>query len=456
MKLFGFEITRTQKAAVSPTDLAPTYGPGPWFPILESYSGAWQKGVVDQSHKNVFGFSPLFRCVTLIAGDGAKLGVRLVELVDGIWRETSSPAFSPVLRKPNRYQTWIQFVETWWLSKLIDGNTYVVKVRDSRGLVVALYVVDPRHVQTLVAPGAAVFYKIQADNLTTVDETIVVPASEIIHDRMNTLFHPLVGISPIMAASLSGALGVEIQRQSATFYKNGARPSALITGPHNIPNDVATRLKATFEEGYSGDNVGRVAVAGSGLDFKAMAMKAVDAQLVEHLKLSAEMVCHAFGVPLFKVGIGQLPANSNVAMLNQMYYQDCLQKHIEDFEWALDDGLSLPQNYGVELNVKNLLRMDPKTQMETLGIGVERRFVAINEARREIQLPPTPGGDRPWMQMQDMPLDLLDQMQRQGGALDAPEPEAPPAEDETTQDEEQTRMLDNVRLCKAFERSLAA
>jgi phage portal protein BeeE len=40
-----------------------------------------------------------------------------------------------VLRKPNRFQTRIQFLESWALSKLSRGNTYVLKQRDNRNVV---------------------------------------------------------------------------------------------------------------------------------------------------------------------------------------------------------------------------------------------------------------------------------------------------------------------------------
>ena len=48
-----------------------------------------------------------------------------------------------MLRKPNRYQTRIKFVEQWMMSKLTAGNTYVLKQRDERSVVTALYVLDP-------------------------------------------------------------------------------------------------------------------------------------------------------------------------------------------------------------------------------------------------------------------------------------------------------------------------
>lgn len=57
-----------------------------------------------------------------------------------------SPSFSPVIKRPNHYQNRIQFYETWVLSKLTSGNTYVLKIRDGRGVVIKMFGPDPRRV----------------------------------------------------------------------------------------------------------------------------------------------------------------------------------------------------------------------------------------------------------------------------------------------------------------------
>src|SRR4029450_11320664 len=104
-------------------------------------------------------FSAVWACVTLIAADIAKLWINLVTYDDqGIATVTESPAFSPVLRKPNHFQTRVKFVEHWQIAKLQTGNTYVLKERDARGVVVALYVLDPGRVQVLGAPSGDIFY----------------------------------------------------------------------------------------------------------------------------------------------------------------------------------------------------------------------------------------------------------------------------------------------------------
>jgi HK97 family phage portal protein len=131
----------------------PYAGWGGWFPIIrESRTGAWQRN--ERVHLGTAAANPtVFRCATLIASDIAKMCLDLVsETADGIWTEASSPSFSPVLARPNRFQNTIQFMLSWVLSKLLHGNAYVLKERDNRNVVTGLYILDPTRVKPLVAP----------------------------------------------------------------------------------------------------------------------------------------------------------------------------------------------------------------------------------------------------------------------------------------------------------------
>lgn len=417
-----------------------------WTSIIqEGGTGFWQRGItVDR--ETALSFSSLFACVTLIAGDISKLGLRLVARDgNGIWRETSNPAYSPVIRKPNRYQTRGKFVESWILSKLIHGNAYAIKVRDNRNVVVALYILDPRHVQPLVAPGAAVFYRIQADNMTNVEESITVPASEIIHDVMNPIYHPLIGTSPISACALGVSQGIEIQKTSARFFQNGARPGGVLTAPGTIQAATAERLKVEWDQKFGGENVGKVAVLGDGLKFEHLAVNPIDAQLIEQLKYSSEMVCTAFHVPPYKVGVGPTPTYQNAAVLNQIYYSDCLQKLIEDMESALDEGLGLGPDIGVEFNLDDLLRMDAQTQMLVLKEGVSAGVLSPNEARLRVNLGPVEGGESPYLQQQNFSLEDL--AKRSENPLLTPQAATPePEEDEP----EEAPAERERRLLEAF------
>src|SRR5215217_518583 len=169
-----------------------------WTPFIqEPFSGAWQRNM-EVTKEDMLAYPAVFACITLIANDIAKLKLKLVKLDEnGIWVETKNAAYDPVLRRPNRYQNRIQFIQSWIYSLLINGNTYVLKVRDNRNVVTALYVLDPLRVFPLVATDGSIWYEIPADELNGVSEPVRIPASEIIHDRANTFYHDLVGVSPL-------------------------------------------------------------------------------------------------------------------------------------------------------------------------------------------------------------------------------------------------------------------
>lgn len=411
MKIFGLQLSLNKKDALAPQVVGDRGGW--WWPVIrESFTGAWQQGVVVRPETALSNFA-VFACVTRIASDISKLRVKLVEQGDnGIWNEVTSAAFSPVLTKPNNYQNRIKFIEQWILSKLLFGNTYVLKERDNRGVVTDLHVLHPSKVQPLVTPDGGVYYRVGVDLLAGLEESEgAIPASEIIHDTMNAFFHPLMGLSPIFAAGLSATQGLRIQHNSTNFFANGARPGGILTAPGVINKETADRLKEHWEANYTGDNIGRVAVLGDGLEYKPMVMTAVDAQLIEQLKWTAEMVCSCFQVPSYMVGVTAAPSRGNMDALTQQYYNQCLQSLVECLELCLDEGLGLVnvpgRTYGVELDLEGLLRMDIPTQYKTYGEGVGAGILSPNEGRRKLDLSPVTGGDSPYLQQQNFSLEAL-------------------------------------------------
>lgn len=381
--------------------------------------GAWQRNE-EVRMDTVLTFSAVFGCTTLIMGDVGKLNLRLVEQDGyGIWNEIENPAYSPVLRKPNRYQTWPQFAETWMASKLNSGNTYVLLQRDARSVVVSMYVLDPTRVRPLVSADGAIYYELNRDDLSGLaEEKVTVPASEIIHDRFNCLFHPLVGLSPIFACSVAANQGLSIQHNSSQLFANGSRPGGVLTAPGNISPETATRLKEYWDTNFTGENVGRVAVLGDGLKYEGMAWNAVDLQLVEQLKMTGETVCTAYHVPPYLIDVGPIPPYANTGPVIQKYYSQCLQSLTNSFERCLDQGLSLGRQfgnaYGTEFDVDDLMWMDPEARSKAAQDGIGSGAMTPNEARkRYFAAGPVPGGNSPYLQQQYYSLEALAQRDSQ-------------------------------------------
>lgn len=443
-----------EKAAVPPVSFTPGDG---WFPIVrEPFSGAWQRNL-ESRPDSVLSNLTVFRCISLIAGDIATCEYRLIEQVlPGVWEETESPAFSPVLYEPNHFQNPTQFMERWVISRLTHGNAYILLRRDLRGAVIEMYVLNPNRVKVLVADNQEVFYELSSDNLAGVEDRVTVPGSEIIHDRWNTFYHDLVGLSPIHANYLSASLGNHIEKHSSQFFGNAANPGGFLTAPGRINNETAERLKAVFKEKFTGVNAGSLAVLGDGLTYAPIGVTALDSQLIEQLRWTAEMVAASFGVPGHRAGIAQPPATS-VEALNLQYY-NCLRVHIEHIERALSYGLRLPKKYWVEFNVDLLLRMDTESQMKAIHEGILAGVLKPDDGRLKLGYGPVPGGDTPYLQKQNYSLaalakrDALDDPFNEGSAAT---PQPPPTNNQEGTDAA-ARNLANLILRSSRAPRLAA
>jgi len=406
MRILGIPIPFTGEVQKALSSVP--YNASGWYPVIhEPFPGAWQRNMPINTD-SAASFHADFACKTLIARDIAKLRIKLVEQVDEIWSETTNPAYSPVLRRPNDYQTRNQFWENWILSKLSRGNTYVLKVRDNRNVVTALHVLDPTRVQTLVSDDGSVFYRISRDNLAGTDE-ITVPAREIIHDRMNCLFHPLCGTPPVFASGLASMLGLNAQKASALLFENSSMPGGIVTAPAEVNEQMAAAFKTKWEANFSKINLGRIAILDNGMKYEKIAMTNVEGQMVESLKWSAEVVCSVYHVPPYKVGVGALPSYNNVQALNVEYYSQALQSHIEEAEELLDAALGIGwgDSLGTEFDTDTLLRMDSVTQITAIRDAVGAGVMTPNEGRAKLDLKPKKGGESPYLQEQNYSLEAL-------------------------------------------------
>lgn len=467
MKIFGMEITvRKQLDTIGPPSTILNNGQNSylyergWFPIVqEPFAGAWQRNkplIMGNPLQN----GTLYRCVTMIAADIAKMRLKLMQPSGQagaqVWTETTSSAFTPVMSKPNHYQTRIQFFESWMISKLRRGNAYILKEYDQRPVVRAMYVLNPDRVKPLRATDGSIFYELNTDYLAGIptDRVIVTP-DDLMHDRMNCLFDPLVGMPPLFCATAPAIASLGMQEFSAQFFNNAARPGGLLSAPGEIPPEDIERLKKMMDQGYSEENRGKTAVMGNGLKFEPMQQNAVDSQLIEQLKHTDESIAAAFGIPGYMVGVKDPPNYNNAELLDLQYYKQVLQSPIEHLELILSEGLYLVDaGYRAEFDLTGLFRMDSQTQINTLAVAVDKGILTHNEARLLMGYGPQPGGDKLMAQQQMFTLEALTARDAAPAIPAAtPAPTAKPSAQQQSQ-LDQRALLDALR--KEFGRAAAA
>ncbi|KDV27000.1 hypothetical protein BU56_30855 [Escherichia coli O145:H25 str. 07-3858] len=147
--------------------------------------------------------------------------------VQGIRREKRQGDTARLCRRPNAQQNRIQFFELWLNSKLRHGNTVVLKIRNPRGQIKELRILDWNRVEPLVADDGDVFYRITPDRNCGITESVTVPAREVITTVLTVFFIRLWGCRGVCrrtgrhaGASYSGKFDVFFQKWRATIRRD--------------------------------------------------------------------------------------------------------------------------------------------------------------------------------------------------------------------------------------------
>jgi HK97 family phage portal protein len=366
------------------------------------------------------------------------------------WREKESgeqvrvknSAASRVLRRPNAYQTRADFVMNLLRSELLTGNGYAVATRNNRSEIDSLHLCPPNAGTPYVAEDGSIFYSFARGDLTP-DPPIESfwPDNYVLHLRMNTPRHPLIGESPITAAALSVTAGNAVVGHMSNFFQNMTRPSGFLSVPGTLKKEVTDKLRDEWQTAYSSGGSGRVAVLQGGVDWKQLAISSVDAQLIESYKMTVGDIARVYRVPLAIVGDMTGSTYSSTETLVNHWLSTGLGFMLEHVELALDSLFGLPADEFIAFDVDQLLRTDFKTRIEGLVRGVQGGVFAPNEARVREGLPPVPFGDEPRVQAQVVPLSYASG-QAVPSAPSTPSAPAAPEHEEPDDDEEEPEDTD--------------
>ena len=358
--------------------------------------GEWQMRQRNANDADLLSFSAVYAAIQIISGDAAKLPVVFYDVsADGTKTINATYPANALMRKPNNYQTRMQFMQAVLLSYLTTGNTYIYKVFDNRYMVKALHVLDPRSVWPLVAEDGSIYYRIGPTNLLAgITETKIVPAREIGHIRLQfSASFPLIGVSPVYAAAASSATGQRILHNAQKFFGNAARPGGYLTAPQRIDDDAARRIKDDFDGNFSGERVGKTAVLGNGLEWKQLSMSAIDSQLIEQLRWSVEDVARVFRVPPFLIGDTGKTTYRNSEASARAYLNGCLDYHLSGIVSEFNSMLELGATMSMEFDLDFLLRTEIDLRYTAYGQAINAGWMRINEVRKKEGLPPDEYGD---------------------------------------------------------------
>ena len=295
--------------------------------------------------------------------------------------------------RPNNYQNKITFFEYIMMSICTDGNSYVQIVRDGSGSPVQLIPISPDTVDVVINDGE-LFYQI--DSVGILDSTDVLHFKTLTDDGIN-------GISPIDQCKKALSWALNVEEFGDTFFKNGAKPSSVLSTDRALSEQAIERLKNSFSNTYAKlKNSNSTIILEEGLAFQPISISPEQAQFLASRQFSIEEVARIFNIPPHMLKDLSKSSFNNIEMQSQEFVTYTLMPYITRIENEMNYKLFRTNEIGktfIEFNVNGLLRGDVKSRNEAYKTAITNGYMSINEVRQKENLNSIEGGDKHFMQM---------------------------------------------------------
>lgn len=389
--------------------------------------GASSKTGLSVTETTALRVAAVYACCRVITEDIGKLPLKLIkESTDGKKElARTHPLYKVLFRRPNEWQTSMEWRMTMLLHALLGKAGYSLINRSNDGTVVELIPLMPGNVTAKQTADFSVYYEWNDGK----GKRIPLPRSQI-HVLHGLSWDGLSALELIKQGQEAIGLAMAAEETQARMHGQGARPGGIITTPNKLGQASVDSIKKQFEDGYAGvSNSFKTLLFDNGLEFKPWAMTGVDGQHHETRRHQVEEVSRLFRV--FPSMIGFSDKASTYASAEAFFGAHVihtLMPWVELWEQAISRDLlsddEVDAGYHAKFVLQGLLRGDSKSRSEFYESAITRGcWMTRNEARRLEDLNPLPGLD-----------EMLQPLNMQAGATrsdpppDDPEDDAPATE----------------------------
>ena len=225
-------------------------------------------------------------------------------------------------------------------------------------------------------------------------------------------------VREILRESVEGA--AEAQGYLTNMYKSGLSISAVLQYTGEVDKKRRLALQAEYNSLLTGaKNAGKVVAVPIGMQLQPIRMSMAEAQFLELRKYSALQIAAAFGIKPNHLNDYDKSSYSNAEMQQLSFLVDTMLYRLTMYEQEINYKTLTEEEtrkgYFFKFNEKVLLRVDAKTQMDTLRVGVNNGLITPNEGREELDRPSMPGGDILMCNGNYIPVEQVEK-KKEGGA----------------------------------------
>ena len=348
-----------------------------------------------------------YTCLKVLSEGLSKLPLTLQRVSEdgGIIDMISSPLWQTAKVRPNPYMSPSTFWAVMENNRNHFGNGYAMILRDERSGSVTLWPMEPSCIRIEIEQGKDLS---ELKDITYVytspnnGQSFRLRSDEVLHVKTSTVFFGLVGLSvqDKLKMSLDGA--AMSQEMLNKLYKNNFVPKAA------VQFDTASMVNEDYESAYlrtlqnyadgKGEGGSSFIPLSPGTNIIPLNIKLTDGQFLELRKYTALQIAAAFGIKPNHLNDYERSSYANSETQQLAFYTDTmlyiLKQYEEELNYKLLSQTQREQGYRFKFNIAAVLRGDTKSQLESLSMGVSNGVYTPNEARRNLDLPALPGGDR--------------------------------------------------------------
>jgi HK97 family phage portal protein len=292
-------------------------------------------------------------------------------------------------RKPNRYQTRQEFMETMMLNLTLHGNAYALIERVG-GRIRSIMPLMSAQVEVKLMDDGSITYQYTRDN-----NVAFYSESSIWHVKLYG--NGIIGKSPLAFGRNMVGIAQAAEQTTTKVYKNGGKRSGVLTLDKLLTPSQREQVRENFSS-LTTSTDDRLLVLEMGMQFEPISMSPQDIELLASRRFQLEEICRWFGVPSVMVNdtSGSTTWGSGIEQIVSGFYKLNLRPYLERFEASIQANLfteAESQEYEVEFDFEGLLRSDLKSRLEGYRTAVAGSILTPNEVRRIEGWASMEGGD---------------------------------------------------------------
>ena len=331
----------------------------------------------------------VLRCVSLICGTVGMLPISLIEAGPEKRVASEHPAHRLLKRKPNPWQTPLEFKRQMELAKQRHGNAYA-RVVWSAGRPIHLIPLDSTAVRSELGDDWKMVYRYNSKNRGE----IVLKQEEVFHLR-DLSVDGVVGMSRMNLADRAIRLAMDAERAASRIFDTGNMAGGSIEVPNELSELAYDRMRESLDTGFSGENSARrFMILEQGGKANVFGSTAQEAQHIENRNAQVGEVARLFGVPRPLLFMDDTSWGSGIEQLGIFFLQYTMLEHFTNWEQAIERTLLQEhelEQYQAKFNVRALMRGTLKDQADffakALGAGGTAPWHTQNEVRDLLDYP---------------------------------------------------------------------